>query len=400
MKVQIKTLGCKMNFVDSERIAKELSTMGFEISEKNPDLIIVNTCTVTDNADKKSLSFAKSALKKGKKVIITGCSVKIEKEKIAQNLPKALIFDNKEQIIEYLKELKEKKSSSKSNIFESPRTRAFVEIQTGCDTYCSYCIVPFTRGPSVNRDEKEIIQEIKELEEKNYKEIVLTGINLASWGASNTNKPEESRFSYLLEQILKKTNIPRIRISSVGAKFLDNYFFDLFSDPRICDHLHISVQSGSDQILAKMNRGHGTKEIISVAERAKKVRPNVALTSDFIVGFPGETEKYFLESENLAHQMGLAKMHVFPFSVRSGTVAEKMPEQISTQIKKERADYLKKVGDKLRKKFIANNLGSNRTVLFENDGLGWTKNYIKTKKLGAEENEIIKIKLSDDNIVF
>lgn len=398
MRIQIETLGCKMNFVDSERLAKELTKKGFEISDQNPEIAIINTCTVTDTADRKSLSKARKLQKTAKKLIITGCSARAEKEAIKKLFPKAEVFENNLQILDYFEEIEADKQATSP--FVSSRTRAFIEIQNGCDTYCSYCIVPFTRGRHHSRSADEIIAEIKQKEIEGFREIVLTGINLAAWGAESTNKPEGSKFASLLEQILKQTGIERVRISSVGAKFLNDDFFDVFHDERICAHLHISIQSGSDKILALMNRGHGSDDIRKVAEKAKKIRPLGALTSDFIVGFPAEMEQDFLASMQLAQDLKLSKLHVFPFSLRKGTIAEKLEPKISEEIKKERAGELKKLGTKLRAKFIEKNLNQEAKVLFETEETGWTENYIKVKKAGAKENEIIKIKLNKDNIIF
>ncbi len=400
MYIHIETLGCKMNFLDSERLGKKLEKMGFLLSAKDPDFVIINTCTVTDTADKKSRTKAKNALKKAKKVIITGCGARVMAENWGDSTYQVCPSDA--DVLAFLKKFQSvpEKPISELPIIKTDRTRKFVEIQSGCDTFCAYCIIPFARGRSRSRSVEKIIIEIQELEAQGTKEVVLTGINLAAWGASHTNKASESQFSTLLSKILQQTKIPRIRISSVGAQFLDDQFFEVFSNDRICDHLHISIQSGSDEILAKMNRGHRTKEIREAAQKAKKARKDVAITCDIIVGFPGETDRNFQESIDLVRELGLAKLHVFPFSPRGGTLAEKMKDQVLEEIKKERSGILRNAGERLRNKFIEQNIGSKKEVLWEKKEIGITTNFIQVKKAGSAENVLEEVILTDKNVVW
>jgi len=395
-----------MNYLDSEKIKTELQKSGFLFSKENPDYVIINTCAVTHTADKKSFFKARAYLKKGKKIIFTGCGARVSRDYLRKVIPDCEICPTVQDVLMFFKNIMDSslnkgrlrgvRVQTEGNI----RTRKFIEIQTGCDTYCAYCIIPFVRGKSKSRPPEEIIRDILELETQGSKEIVLTGINLAAWGASNTNKPEENRFAELLKKILEKTNIPRIRISSVGAKFLKDEFFEIFANERICDHLHISIQSGSDRILKKMNRRHGTKEIIKVAQKAKKVRKDVALTADIIVGFPGETETDFQESINLAKQLKLAKIHVFPFSERTGTLAEKLEPKVKETIKKERAEKLRKIGDELRKNFYKKYFGTKKEVLWEAKGMGVTSNFIRVKKEGVVGNTLEEVVLTEENVIW
>lgn len=390
-----------MNFLDSERIENILSKRGFEISNDDQfDIAIVNTCTVTDSADKKCRKEIRNLAKKSKIVLITGCSVKVENINDLKTPKNTFICKDISEISAFFDEnfANQENEEDFSKNFE--RTRKFIEIQNGCDTYCSYCIIPFARGSSFSREKNEIIAEIKKAEEKGFKEIVLTGINLAAWGSDNTNKPQNSKFSHLLNEILKETDIERIRISSIGPEFIDNDFFKIFKNERICDHLHISIQSGSREILKKMKRGHSLEEIYFLVENARKVRKDVALTTDIIVGFPSESDKNFQESISLAKNLKLAKIHVFPYSIRKGTAAGEMQNQIPENIKKERADFLRKIGKNLRENFINSNLKKYKEVLFENSESGFTTNYIRVKSTLAGENEIKKIKLNKDNIIF
>jgi len=391
-----------MNFVDSEQIEKKVQKMGFSISKKETDFVIVNTCTVTHLADRKSRAKINKHLKEGKKVIIYGCGPRTDLKTWEEKFPNCKIYRNIDEVLKYLnKRMPKVKRNSKLPVYGSTeRTRKYIEIQNGCDTYCSYCIIPFARGKSVSRPSTDIITEIQNNEKNGFKEIVLTGINLAAWGASHTNKQSESKLGNLLEEILAQTSIPRIRISSVGPQFLNDKFFEVFANERICDHLHISIQSGAETVLKRMNRGHGVQEIVNVANKAKKTRKNVALTCDIIVGFPGETDTEFQQSIELIKQLKMTKIHIFPFSVRSGTAAEKMKPRISDKVKKNRTTYLKKIGIKLQQQFIEQNINSQKEVLWEKKGIGLTSNYIQVKNNKANINNIETVLLTKENVVY
>jgi threonylcarbamoyladenosine tRNA methylthiotransferase MtaB len=391
MKVIIETLGCKVNFLESERIKKELSLMGFSIVDDDADFAIVNTCTVTDTANKKSFDRLKKFQQKAKKVIITGCAARIDNE-----FGDFVVLPNYIDVVEYFRSLQ---IDLEPRDYQKTRTRAFVEIQRGCESFCSYCIIPFTRGRSESIEKSVIIDEVKSLYDEGIKEIVLTGINLMAWGAESTNRPATTRFDEILRAILNETKMPRVRISSIGPEFVDQRFFDLYENPRICDHLHISIQSGSEKILEAMNRGHGADEIRYIAENAYKKRPLSALTADFIVGFPGESEFDFQDSLKLARDIKLSKVHVFPFSPRKGTVAYNM-QQLDSQESKRRAEVFRLEGDKLRADFIEKNIGEELEVLFEHKEDGLSANYIRIHEKGVQENEIRKVILSRDNLVY
>ena len=399
MRIFIETLGCKMNLVDSERIQKRLQEMGNLITNENPDVVIINTCTVTQLANKKSRTKVHKHLKTAK-VIVLGCGTKVAIENWKKEFPTCEIYKTPKEVITFFEQQNTLKRPTKNIAPKNKRTRKYIEIQNGCDTYCTYCIIPFARGKSSSRESKNIIQDIQNAEQEGHQEIVLTGINLAAWGASNTNIPEESLFHELLKNILEKTTIPRIRISSVGPQFLSDPFFEVFKSKRLCDHLHISIQSGSDEILKKMKRGHRTKEIHNIAQKARIARPESALTSDIIVGFPGESEKNFEESLALVKELKLTQLHVFPFSPREGTLAAKMANQVPENIKKERAQKLRTISQTLQKDFIEQNTGSKKEVLWEKNNRGLTSNFIHIKQLTPTNQTIEKVLLTKENIVF
>lgn len=399
MRVHFETLGCKMNFADSEFAQHELQKMGFAISDENPDFIVINTCTVTDTADKKSRAKTNFFTRTGAQIVVTGCSTKISPDRWKTAFPGCAVCPTPADVVTFFSELSKPEPETGFRI-EPERTRKNIPIQTGCDTYCAYCIIPFARGAAHSFSAKKIIDEILEFEKTGGREIILTGINLAAWGCSHTRKPEESKFSELLAEILEKTSIPRIRISSIGPEYIDDKFFEIFQNPRICDHLHVSVQSGSDTILKKMNRGHGTSEISKLLKSARAVRPNAGFSCDVIVGFPGETDELFRETVRQIRAWNFSKLHVFPFSARAGTVAAKMPNQISIEIKKQRSAELRKMGTEFRKKFIAAQIGKKQKVLWEKNGSGWTTNFLRVKNISnVPENTISELEISPEILV-
>ena len=379
-----------MNWLDSARILAALSAAGNTTVKSfvEADTVLVNSCTVTASADKKSLTEAKKVVKAGKRLVIFGCSANLEKLELQERFPSGLIFDSEKSLLEHF-------DAPLSEIYlsTSSRTRIPVAIQTGCDCGCTFCITKFARGRHRNFPVEQILSQIQNATKLGTQEIVLTGINVGAFGCSNTNKADENALAELLTEILEKTRIPRIRISSLGPQYLDKKFFEAFQNPRICDHLHLSVQSGSNTVLRKMNRSYTRSEVLVIADKAKAARPNVALAADIIVGFPGESEQNFIETYELVKKIEFAKLHVFPFSPRQGTPAEKFPDQIPELVKKARAEKLRKLGDQLREKFIESQLGNELEVLVEKDETGLTSNYIRAKVPGGKENEIKKIKL-------
>ena len=386
-----------MNWLDSARLQAALQTGGHTIvdTEDDADMVFVNSCTVTGRADKQSRQETSHALRNRKKTAVFGCGPRVDMQTWKERFPDALIFQNERDIVKYF--------GIPESELEFPlhgRTRIPVAIQTGCDNKCTFCITRIARGKTQDFPLENILRQVRRARECGINEIVLTGIQLASWGCGNSEKyPERSQLPELLTAILKHTDIPRIRMSSLGPQFLNERFFEVFRHPRICDHLHLSLQSGSERVLSRMNRGHGTKEIYFVAEAARKARSNVALTADIIVGFPGETEEDFLQTVHMARHIKLAKIHVFPFSPREGTGAANFPNQIDAAIKKERAKYLRDVSDTLRQQFYDTQMGKRQSVLIEEKNMGLSTNYIRMRIPKAKRNTIHSALLSAENIV-
>lgn len=396
MKFYFRTLGCKMNWLDSARISAGLQNAGHVVveSEDEAEYVFVNSCIVTAKAEKESRREAAHAEKLGKKTIIFGCGPKANPEKWQEKFPDQLVFGKEQELLDHF-------GLSEHDLAfpDASRTRLPVAIQAGCDNFCTFCITRIARGRHESLPAEGIIRQIRRAEAIGIKEVVFTGINLAAWGCSNSNKPEQARLGELLLQVLQETTIPRIRLSSLGPQFLNEDFYEAFSNPRVCDHLHLSIQSGSPSVVERMNRGHGVEEVYAIAEKAPQIRPDVAFTADFIAGFPGETADYFLETVDMVERIGFAKLHVFPFSARQGTGAANFPEQVPMKERKDRARFLRKKSDELRQRFIASQLGKQKEVLVESDGTGLTRNYIRVALPHEKEGSIHEVVLSETNVI-
>ncbi len=396
MKFFFKTFGCKMNALDSARLSAALQMAGHERAEyeTDADTILINTCTVTARADRQGRQEVSRSERAQKQAVVFGCAVRFAPQKWQENFPYALLFVSEKELIAHF--------GISAEHLEYPltdRTRVPIAIQTGCDNCCTFCATRIARGESRDFSRSSILRQIQNAEAEGAKEIVLTGIQLAGYGSGNTLRtPEKSQFPELLSEILAKTTIPRIRMSSLGPQFLHDDFFEILKNPRICDHLHLSIQSGSEKVLEKMNRGHGAKEIFQIAEKAKKSRPDIAFTADFITGFPFETNENFAETVDMVQKIGFAKLHVFSFSPRVGTGAANMP-QVPEEIKKERAKILREIGSKNREKFCKNQIGKKAEILIEMEQKGFSTNYVRIKIPQGKRGEIVETTIAPENLV-
>ncbi len=394
MKFYIRTLGCKMNWLDSARLAAALQSAGNVAvnDEEEADYIFVNTCTVTSEADRKSRQTVNRAGQMQKQVAVMGCGPRVDQKDWQAQNDSALIFGDESEMLAHF--------GVEQNELLLPlnsRTRLPVAIQTGCDNECSFCITRIARGAHRNLPTDDIIRQIDQAYESGVREVVLTGINLAAWGCEDSRKPQQAKLHELLASILANTEMPRIRLSSIGPEYIQPAFFDVYADERICDYLHISLQSGSDSVLKRMQRGHGTREVEWIAEQARSVRPDTALAADIIAGFPGETDAEHRETLAFIEKLQFAKLHVFPYSVREGTPAAEMP-QLSQQVKKARAAEIRELANTLRKGFIESQLGKTHRVLVEGNGTGLSGNYLRLPTGDAAQGEIISVtsRLTDD----
>lgn len=415
MRVGVYTLGCKVNTYESEFIISLFKNRGYEIVsfDDDPDIYIINTCTVTNNSDRKDRKIINSIKNKNACKVVCGCFVESAKNYDFEGIDVVIGNYNKSNIVDLVEEyLKTKKQIiAKDNIMSVPfedmeinhvetRTRAFVKIQDGCENYCAYCIIPFVRGKCRSKDKDTVIREITNLVNNGYKEIVLTGIHTGNYGADLGIK-----FSDLLEEILDIVGLKRLRISSIEITELDEKFFELLKNPVLCNHLHIPLQSGSDNILKLMNRKYTKEEFKKIIDKIRFIRPDISITTDVIVGFPMETECDFEECLDFVKEIGFSKVHVFPYSKRDGTKAARMSGHIDGNTKKERARRLLKLSYELEKNYYESQLGKKESVLIEQIQNGYayghSTNYLYLKLVGDyKENEIYEISVSKDMFTF
>lgn len=366
MKLAIDTLGCKVNNYETEAVKQLFESQGYFLVEKQADVALINTCSVTNLAERKSRQHLRRLIASNPHavVVVMGCYTQIASSQVMEIPGVNIVVGTADRLLlpqlvnQYLKEKKPLNLVNGKSIeteYEdlnvtsySDKTRAFVKIQDGCNNYCSYCIIPSTRGRMRSRPSENVINEISQLVENGFKEIVLTGIHTAGYGMDLTS----STFSTLISEIFSKIPLlHRLRISSIEASEITPEFINLLSNPKMAHHLHIPLQSGSDAILKKMNRHYDSKFFSQVIVKLRKVIPSLAITTDVIVGFPGETEQDFLETCSFCQQMKFSKIHVFPYSSRSGTVASGMANPVSTEIKKRRVNELIAISNHLEKEY-------------------------------------------------
>ena len=403
------TLGCKVNTYESEYMMSLFKEKGYEIKDfkEDCDVYVINTCTVTNNSDKKDKKIINQVKNKDACIVVCGCFVESNKNYKFDGVDIIIGNYNKSKIAELVEQFfkTKKQITEKENIMQVPfedmkinhledRTRAFVKIQDGCQNYCSYCIIPFVRGRCRSKKRELVLEEINELVNNNYKEIVLTGIHTGNYGSDINLK-----FSTLLKDILEIEKLKRLRISSVEITELDEEFLHLLENKKLCNQIHIPLQSGSDKILKLMNRKYDKKQFLESIKKIRKIRPDIAITTDVIVGFPDEDEKDFKECINFIKKIKFAKVHVFPYSKRDGTKAARMKNQIPEEIKKKRAKQLIELSEKLEYKYFKKFINKNEEILVEKyeDGYsyGHTSNYLYLKidkKLTPNEIYNIKIK--------
>lgn len=398
MTFKIYTLGCKVNTYESNVIEEQLQKEGFKLVNQNEhaDIIIVNTCTVTNTADNKSKKIIHRAKNEGSIVVAVGCMIQNKKEDdnadiLIGNVGKSSIADyirkyvqNKEKIIDIKDVMDTCFEEMKLDNFN--KTRAFVKIQDGCNNFCSYCIIPYTRGNVRSKKREDVLTEIIELIKKGHKEIVLTGIHTGHYGEDNENY----KFADLLLDILKIDGLERLRISSIEITELDEKFLEVLKNNKILvDHMHIPLQSGCDKILKLMNRKYDIKYFKDKINTIRNIRPDISITTDLIVGFPDETEEDFNETIKNIKEIKFSKVHVFPYSRRKGTKADMMENQIKEEIKKERVKKIIELSNELEKeymeKFIGKDLEFIPEIKKENYLIGHTGNYIMVKLESNEE---------------
>lgn len=398
-KVAFYTLGCKLNFSETSTIARSFEDAGYAKVDfdDTPDIFVVNTCSVTENADKKCVQLVKKAKKVNPEsfVVIIGCYAQLKPEKIAKihGVNMVLGANEKFDIVKHIEknEFQEGVTIEYGKIKEvqdfkpsfsyGDRTRSFLKIQDGCDYFCTFCTIPLARGKSRNTSIQETVNEANKVAVTDVKEIVLTGVNIGDFGQGG-----EEDFFGLIKELDKITGIERFRISSIEPNLLSNEIIDfcLKDSKYFVPHFHIPLQSGSDELLQKMRRKYLRATYTDRVEQIKSIAPNACIGVDVIVGFPGETEEAFMETYNYLNDLNISYLHVFTYSERANTTANKMDDVIPMHVRKERSKMLRILSEKKKRAFYESQVGKTGIVLWESqndDGYinGFTENYIKVK---------------------
>ena len=417
-KVGFYTLGCKVNQYETQAMIEMFKKSGYEIVdfEECADVYVINTCTVTSFGDKKSRQIIRRAKRNNPEAIVAvvGCYSQVSPEEVEKIDGVDIIAGTGERtklvsLVETVDKSKKIRSVSdimKQREFEetgfitySERTRAFIKIQEGCDRFCSYCIIPYARGPVRSRSKESILQEVRNLVDNGLKEVVLTGIHLTSYGKDLKNVS----LIEVIEAVNKIYGIERIRLGSIDRGLItEDFILKIKESEKLCPHFHISLQSGSDSVLKRMNRKYNAKEYKTKVDMLRKGIQDVSITTDIIVGFPGETTQEFNETYKFLDEISFSKMHIFKYSPRKGTPASKYPGQIDAAIKEERSNILLELSNRKEAEFNSKYIGNAMQVLFEQESKydenyleGHTENFIRVAaNVGRDSiNQIIEVKL-------
>ena len=420
MKACIYTLGCKVNAYESEYVRSVLEDKGYEIVDfgQESDIVIINTCSVTNNSDSKSRKMINQAIKNYPEscIVAMGCFIEANHDIEIDGVDILLGNKDKSKLLELLDEYFEKKEQIRKfytyeklgEIFENMeistfkgKTRAFVKIQDGCENFCTYCIIPYVRGKCRSKDKNEILKEIKTLVDNGYKEIVLTGIHTGNYGVDL-----DTNFASLLEEIIEIPNLYRIRISSIEITELNEKVLNILKNSKIiADHLHIPLQAGSNHVLKLMNRKYDLDYFRNKINEIRSIRGEISISTDIIVGFPGETKEDFESTLEFSKEIEFSKIHVFPYSPRKNTPAANFKNQVDGKEKKRRAHELIELSKKLEEDYMKKNIKKTLECLIEESddeySYGHTSNYLHVKIKGKyESEEIIDVEIEDVNYPY
>ncbi|WP_430409018.1 tRNA (N(6)-L-threonylcarbamoyladenosine(37)-C(2))-methylthiotransferase MtaB [Kordia sp.] len=428
-KVAFYTLGCKLNFSETSTIARNFQEEGFEKVDfsEHADMYVINTCSVTENADKRFKTIVKQAQKVNPDAFVAavGCYAQLKPEELAavDGVDLVLGATEKFKITDYINDLTkndfgevhsceiEEADFYVGSYAVGDRTRAFLKVQDGCDYKCTYCTIPLARGISRSDTLKNVLKNAKEISEKNIKEIVLTGVNIGDYGKGEFgNKKHEHTFLELVQELDKVEGIKRLRISSIEPNLLKNETIEFVSKSNtFVPHFHIPLQSGSNTLLRLMRRRYMRELYVDRVTKIKEVMPDACIGVDVIVGFPGETDELFLETYNFLTELNISYLHVFTYSERENTVAAEMEGVVPQSVRKKRSKMLRGLSVKKRRAFYESQLGNTKTVLFEGENKegyihGFTENYVKVKAPWNPElvntlHEVTLTKIDDDGMV-
>jgi len=421
-KVALTTLGCKLNYSETSTISRQFEDVGYSIVkfDQFSDIYVINTCSVTENADKQFKSYVSKALKLNPEafLIAIGCYAQLKPEELIKVNGVDLVLGSKEKfkIFDYLNDLKKPQTGSihsceisetdfyKSSYSIGDRTRSFLKVQDGCDYKCTYCTIPLARGISRSDKLQNIVNAAKSISNSGVKEIVLTGVNIGDYGKGEYgDKNHENTFLDLVNALDEVTGVSRIRISSIEPNLLSNAIIDFVSTSnKFVPHFHIPMQSGSDSVLKLMKRRYLTKLYRNRVEHVKKVMPNACIGADVIVGFPGESEEDFLKTYNFIKSLNLSYLHVFTYSERDNTEAINLKNIVPKKIRSKRSKLLRSLSVQLKRKFYKTQLGSIKDVLFESENrngfiYGFSNNYVRVKSNWRNDlaDKIISFKLEE-----
>lgn len=393
-RVYLDSIGCRLNQSEISRMAREFQASGYTVTEspEDADVVVVNTCAVTRDATKESRKMVRQLHRQSEQaeIVVTGCYAHIQPDTI-QTLPgvKQVISNfDKDHLVPLVTGQPFELEPLQRHYIPAGHTRAFIKVQDGCDNKCTFCMTTIARGHSRSRPLEAVIREVQFMVGGGYQEIVLTGVNLVSYG-------QDSGLSLtaLLQSLLESTDVPRIRLSSLEPWDLDENFFRLWENPRMCRHLHLPLQSGCDQTLKRMLRRTSQAEFREIVQMARQAAPEIAISTDLIVGFPGETEHEFAESYAFAAEMDFMKIHVFPYSAMPGTPAARMKGQLDKLTAKDRVRQIQQLSDEGGRRFFARFLGQTMPVLWEGVRgaseagflhTGFTDNYIRVETTHPE----------------
>ena len=386
-KFRIATLGCRTNQYESQAYRDQLKAMGYEeaVGEEKADLCIVNTCTVTKSADSSSRHQIRQLIRRneGAEVVVTGCMA----DKVQQigGVSKVVLNKDKERLLEQVFPDENLPEFSIKN-FEA-HTRAFVKVQDGCNSYCTYCIIPYVRGRSRCRPMGEVVKEVEQLVANGYKEVVITGINVGDY------EDEGKGLADLMEAVDQVEGLKRLRLSSIDPDEVDDRLLDVIMNGRTtCHSMHIVLQAGSNVVLKRMNRKYTRQMFQETWERLQKADPNFTCTTDLIVGFPGETEVDFQETLDMIQEVKFAKVHMFPYSKRERTRAALYKDEVAPQVIAERKQRLLRLCEKVAFDLREEYVGREMLVLTESHEMGHTDNFLPVKVKGRP-NELVKVKI-------
>ena len=387
MSFAVVNLGCRVNRAESDAITNKMLESDVLAPTETADTVFVNTCTVTGVAEKKTRKTVRHVLETNKNatVIVTGCAAEIDPSFFESLSGRVRVVPKFELL-----------SNSQDNFYEGPQnmSRVNVKIQDGCNNACTFCIVHVARGKSVSVPQSDVVKNCIALDKAGVKEIVLTGINLGNYS--------DPSLAELLNTLLDNTHSCRFRISSIEPPEVTDNLLEVINDAdwRVCHHFHLPLQSGSDNVLKRMDRHYSFDDFSELVKKTRFLMPNFSFTTDIIVGFPGETEEDFKQTLNVANEVSFSKIHVFPYSKREGTPAAEMPDQIPDVVKKKRAKQLRELSDKLRRREFLKRVGELEFVVTENNNLATTDSYFTIKSSNfSSPGQLLNVELKEDMFV-